>query len=131
MRKQYHFRKSPNGFYAWDVDRLVALSRAFKTVNVSLGAIAELDEDYWFSGSAESPTCRKIAEHCKLISAADLSYPIILCSEGRVMDGMHRVAKALLANRHTIKAVRFETTPEPDYVDVLPQDLSYGESEGS
>lgn len=128
MRKQYHFRKSPNGFYAWDVDRLLTLSRTFEIVDVSLGEIAELDEDYWFAGSFESPTCRKVAEHCKLIGKADLSYPIILCGEGRVMDGMHRVAKALIAKRHTVKAVKFETTPEPDYVDVLPQDLSYGDT---
>ena len=33
-------------------------------------------------------------EHIHLMDAADLAYPIILSSAGRVMDGMHRVAKS-------------------------------------
>ena len=47
---------------------------------------------------------------------ADMSYPIIMDDEGFIMDGWHRVAKALLEGRETIKAVRFENTPAPDYV---------------
>ena len=125
MRKQYHFRKSPNGFYAWDVDRLLDLSNAIEVVDVRLDEIAELDEEYWFAGSIERPTCRKIVEHCALIESADSSYPVILCADGRIMDGMHRVGKALLEGRKTIKAVKFTTTPAPDYVDVMPDDLPY------
>lgn len=125
MRKQYHFRKSQNGFYAWAVDRLLDLSKDLEVVDVPLSEIAELDEDYWFADSSEDPSCRKIVEHCDLINQADLSYPVILCSEGRVMDGMHRIAKALLAERRTVKAVRFITTPEPDYSDVFPNELTY------
>lgn len=41
------------------------------------------------------------------------------------MDGMHRVGKALLEGNKTIKAVRFEETPEPDYIDVKPDELPY------
>lgn len=125
MRKQYHFRKSQAGFYAWDVDRLLDLSKDIEIIDMPLTEIAELDEDYWFAGSSENPTCRKIVEHCDLINKADLSYPVILFSEGRVMDGMHRVARAMLTERSTIKAVKFSTTPEPDYVDVLPAELAY------
>ena len=48
----------------------------------------------------------------------DLKYPIILDDEGYVMDGRHRIAKALLNNKATIKAVRFETMPTPcGYID--------------
>ena len=61
------------------------------------------------------------------MEAADLSFPIILSSDGRVMDGMHRVAKAVLLARSTIKAVQFRDDPEPDYVGVSPDDLPYEE----
>ena len=61
----------------------------------------------------------------RLIKETDLSYPIILSSDGRVMDGMHRVAKALLGGQETIEAVQFSQDPEPDYIDVLPDDLPY------
>jgi hypothetical protein len=60
-----------------------------------------------------------------LIQEVDLSYPIILCSEGRVMDGMHRVAKALYERKEKIIAVQFRETPEPDYEDIYPDALSY------
>ncbi len=54
-----------------------------------------------------------------------MGYPVILSSEGRVMDGMHRIARALLEGRSTIEAVRFEGPLEPDYRNCRPQDLPY------
>jgi hypothetical protein len=57
----------------------------------------------------------------------DLAFPIILSSDGRVMDGMHRVGKALLQNYTEIEAVRFTQDPEPDYIGVQPDDLPYDE----
>jgi len=105
LRKQYHFRPSKNGLYAWDVHRLVKLSKNIEPKYVSLSLIGELNENYWFGGEGEgengnrnSPTCMAIAEHCKLISETDLQYPIILSSNGRVMDGMHRVCKERVNN---------------------------------
>lgn len=122
MRKQFHFRPSQNGFDAWDVHRLIKLSSGLEVRTVPIESIAEIDEDYWFY-TGDKPTCRKLAEHFNLMKAADLSYPIILCSEGRVMDGMHRVTKALSAGKGEIKCVRFKTTPSADYVDVQPPDV--------
>ena len=124
MRKQYHFRPSPNGFYAWDVDRLVKLTSVLVPKTIDLEQISELDDVYWFSGG-ETPSCRRIAEHFKLMLDADLQYPIILCAQGRLMDGMHRVTKALAMGKKTILSVRFDETPEADFVDVQPDDLPY------
>ena len=92
---------------------------------ITLDAIAELDEDFWFHGSNTSVTCRQIAIHARLIEEADLSHPIIMCSNRRVMDGMHRVLKALNAGLKTIDAVVLTKDPDPDYVDVTPEELSY------
>lgn len=125
MRKQYHFRPSQNGYYAWDIDRLIALSKNFGRKEVSLDTIRELDENYWFGGEGDVATCRAIVDHMWLIQEADLSFPIILSSEGRVMDGMHRVAKALYEGKDKISAVQFRETPEPDYEDVYPDELPY------
>jgi len=52
--------------------------------------------------------------HMHQVYEADLSYPIILDEDGYVMDGRHRIAKALFLGLKTIKAVRFERTPLPD-----------------
>ncbi len=67
--------------------------------------------------------------HIQLIEAADLSYPIILSSDGRIMDGMHRVAKAVLLGESHIMAVRFDATPEPDFIGISPEDLDMTSSE--
>lgn len=125
LRKQYHFRPSKNGYYAWDVHRLIALSKNFKPIQVPVDSIQELDENFWFGGENDVATCRKIVNHIRLIEAADLSYPIILASDSRVMDGMHRVAKSLLLGKTEISAVQFRQDPKPDYEDVYPDDLPY------
>jgi hypothetical protein len=46
MRKQYYFRPSDRGYRAWDVDRLVALTRDFPRIQVALSDIRELDEAF-------------------------------------------------------------------------------------
>jgi hypothetical protein len=125
MRKQYHFQPARRGFDAWDVDRLVVLGRDLPVERVALASIDELDTAYWFEGSAEVATVRNVVEHCRLIAEVDLSYPIILGHDGRVMDGMHRVARALLDGRDEIDAVRFTAPLEPDYRDCLPDELPY------
>lgn len=123
MRKQYHFREVDEDTYIWDVHGLVELSQNFKVKNILLSEIKELNEAYWFSDI--HPTTQQIIEHIELINAADLSYPIILCADGRVMDGMHRVAKAKLYHQTYISAVQFEQTPEPDFINVDEADLEY------
>ena len=125
MRKQYHFSPSERGLAAWDIDRLIELSSGLPRRRVALSSIREIDEVYWFDNDDERPTCRRDLLHIRLIEEVDLSHPIILGANGRVMDGMHRVAKALLEGRDEIEAVRFERDPEPDYVGRKPRDLPY------
>jgi len=131
VRKQYHFWRGEQGLDAWDVDRLVELSAALPVHEVPLTDIGDLDTDYWFDGSGEVATVRKIVEHMRLVQAVDTGYPVILGADGRVMDGMHRVARALLEGRPTIAAVQFEVQPEPDYRNCEPADLPYGTGAGA
>ena len=129
LRPQYHFRKSPRGLLAWDVRRLVKLSTDLPIQQVSVSSLAEINENHWYGHDAVEPTCRSIVEHCSLILAADLSYPIILDNTGRVMDGMHRVCRALMESRSHVAAVQFLVDPEPDYVNREPESLPYEEPE--
>ena len=127
MRPQYHFRRSPQGLCAWNVRRLVELSRDLPRGWVPLLAIRELDEPYWSNEGTQILTCREVVDHARLMLDSDLAFPIILSSDGCVMDGMHRVCKALLENRTEIEAVRFVHDPAPDYIGVEPDDLPYDE----
>ena len=61
----------------------------------------------------ESP--KSLAEHMKRVLAVDTDAPVILDEDGFVMDGWHRVARALLDGRATIPAVRFETNPPANW----------------
>jgi hypothetical protein len=123
MRKQYFFRESSEGLLAWDVDRLVQLSRHLPRKRVPLGDIRELDQQCFDEG--KRPTWRDMLEHMKLVDEADLSFPIILSATGAVMDGRHRILKAALRGRTEIDAVQFEHDPKPDHVGVDPDDLPY------
>ena len=125
MRKQYHFWPGERGLDAWDVDRLIELSSALPVREVALDSIDEIDSVYWFDDQIDRPTVRRVVDHLRLIEDVDLSHPIILGVDGRVMDGMHRIAKALLEGRSTISAVRFATHPDPDYRNCRPEDLPY------
>jgi hypothetical protein len=124
MRKQYHFRRNFSGLDAWDVDRLIALVEHEPIEEVRLEDIVEIDTDYWFDHGYQ-PTVRKVVEHCRLIHEVNLDYPIVIDPDGRVMDGMHRVARSLLEGRATIMARRLPRLPEPDYRNTQPDELSY------
>lgn len=123
MRKQYYFRQSPRGLLAWDVDRLVQLSKTLPRKLIPVSDIRELDEAGF--GEDELPTWRALLAHMRLIEEADLSFPIILSSSGAVMDGMHRVAKAAGQGLKEIAAVQFVVDPEPDHVGLGPAELPY------
>ncbi len=125
MRKQYYFRPTERGFDAWDVHRLVALSATLPVSMVGLEEIHELDTAYWFGPDGRPTTVRDLVRHMELVQRADLGYPVILGAEGQLMDGMHRVARALLEGRTTVVAVRFAEQPDPDFRNVRPEDLEY------
>jgi hypothetical protein len=125
VRKQYHFWPGEDGFDAWDVDRLIELSRNLPVREVELSSIWEVDTAYWFDDETDPPTVRRVVDHVHWIQEVDMSYPIILGYDGRVMDGMHRIARALLEEQETIKAVRFEEHLPPDYQSCHPDSLPY------
>jgi hypothetical protein len=99
----------------WDVARLWRLAQALPVFELPLKALEHyLDRDCWFGG--KTVTTKMVAEHYKKIEQADLSYPIILNEAGGLMDGTHRLVKAWILGHESIRAVKFEKTPQPDIV---------------
>lgn len=97
--------------YFWNVDRLIELSKGLPTIEMDVDSFRELDCAVW---SEEGMTVHQVVEHAKRIRDADLRYPIILNSDGWIMDGCHRLAKAYMLGHKNITAVKFEHDPEPD-----------------
>jgi hypothetical protein len=116
-----HSRVVQGKRFVWFSERLWELARDLPVKDVAIEGLPEFDQNCWF-GDANPPTCREVAHHAKRINDADLAYPIILSSEGYLMDGGHRIAKAWLLGMQEINAVQFSVDPEPDYV--LEPDVS-------
>ena len=126
IRVQYHLRRTETGIDAWNVQKLIALGMDLPIKKIDPRKIAELDENHWyFHDSKLVPSPRSVIEHIRLVQDCDLDHPIILDHNGRVMDGMHRICKALLKNAPAVPAVQFTVDPEPDFIDCSPEDLPY------
>lgn len=54
---------------------------------------------------------------CKRVRECSLEYPIILDDVGQIADGYHRLCKAILEGRETIKAIRLLEMPAPDRIE--------------
>jgi hypothetical protein len=126
VRQQYHIRQVGEDTHVWDVNRLLRLHANVPTQTVALSQVAEIQQAYWFPNT--HPTTADIVEHMRLVEAADLAYPILMDAEGKLMDGMHRVAKALLAGHSHIHAQLLPQTPAPDFINVDVDSLPYDDS---
>lgn len=54
---------------------------------------------------------------CKRVRDCSLDYPIILDEVGQIADGYHRLCKAILEGRKTIKVIRLLEMPAPDRIE--------------
>ena len=128
IRAQYHIRRVGAQTHIWEVRKLVALAASLPVADIPLTAIAEIDEPYWFDATGDVPTCRAVMAHAAQSHGTDLSFPILLCAEGRVMDGMHRIMKAIALGHSTIRARKLPVTPPPDHIDRALSDLPYDDA---
>lgn len=94
------------GHHHWSIARLVTLSSKLEVMDIPLN---HLNVYY----SYENLTLRDMVMHFNAVNDADLNHPIILDEEGELMDGRHRIMKALLTGAKSIKAVRFDINPSP------------------
>lgn len=94
------------GKLSWSVPRLFELARDLPVMDVPL---KHLSVYYIY----EKLTLREMVMHMNAVNAADLTKPIILDEDGELMDGRHRLMKAMLTGAETIKAVRFDENPSP------------------
>ncbi len=98
------------GKHHFSVARLVELSKNFKVITIPLDHLNVYNK-------YENLTLREMAMHINAVNNADLAYPIILDEDGEIMDGRHRIIKAMVTGEKSIKAVRFDENPEPCKID--------------
>lgn len=95
------------GDYKYKVTDLIEVSKNIKSFDLPLQGI-DLSVRPW----GENMTIDSYIYHANRMSKADLKYPIILDNRGYICDGWHRVTKAIIEGRTTIKAVRLTIMPD-------------------
>jgi hypothetical protein len=99
------------GKHSWHVPRLIELVKGLEVMEIPLDHLNVYC-------TYEKMTLRELAGHMVAVNEADLSFPIIMDEDGEIMDGRHRIMKALIEGEKTIKAVRFSENPSPCKVEV-------------
>lgn len=107
-----HKNKFRDGRNVWSVTNLIEQSNDLPVFDLPLCCF-NVAARVW----EPVESAKALAEHMKRVLAVDTSLPVILDEDGFIMDGWHRVARALLDGESTIPAVRFEKTPAADWVD--------------
>jgi hypothetical protein len=85
---------------SYSVARLVDEAKRLKPFDLPLAAL-DLSDRIW-----EGCSIYGLAFHCKKVEEASLDYPIILDWNGAIADGRHRIIRAIIDGKKTIKAVR-------------------------
>lgn len=105
---------------AWDFNEDQSIKVSGKEYNIHAAVTLARDievkelliEDMYIGyRSPCGESLRSFLEHVRLVEVADLSYPILLNEDGFIIDGRHRLSKAILTGRKTIKSKRFEKDP--------------------
>lgn len=99
------------GDYFWKAETLYDFAKAkgYPTINIPLCSL---------NLSVRPFTCDDLTEfifQCKRVKDCTLDYPILLDNKGRIADGYHRLCKAIIMGKETIKAIRLLKMPAPDW----------------
>jgi len=90
---------------------LFAKAKGYPVLDLPLWAVDLTDKAF----SADNLS--QFIFQCKRVQDCSLDYPIILDDCGQIADGYHRVCKAIIEGRETIKAIRLEAMPAPDRIE--------------
>lgn len=104
MKLEYQFIKYDGIEYP--IPNLITASKDFEVFNLEVA--------FLYKGDAVAPdtTLLEFAEHMKLVMKSNLRFPIMLSPLNNLLDGRHRLTKAIYLGNKTIKAVKFETMPK-------------------
>jgi len=94
----------------WRTSTLLKHAEHLKVFDYDIRQIS-LDEPILW----QSNNLRDYVNHFKRTLFANMDYPIILRSDGYVMDGWHRIVRALGSDIYILPAKKFKIDPEPDF----------------
>ncbi len=92
----------------WKALTLIEHSKKFKPFDLPLAGI-DLTRRAWGIDDMDD-----FIHHMNRCKNTSLEHPIILDKYGVIADGIHRVCKAIVLGKSTIKAIRLESMPDHD-----------------
>lgn len=92
----------------WDVPTLIQAYKEQKCIEFDMPLAGVCLENMPFDVNRLSQFLYQVQR----VNNTDLKYPIIITDEGYIADGWHRVCKAILQGKSTIKAVRLKEMPK-------------------
>lgn len=101
-----------DGKKCWSAASLIEAAKSLEPFDLPLCCIYIATDIF-----APVTNAKALAEHIMRVNAVNMDDPVILDADGFIMDGWHRVARALAEGRETIRAVRFEMTPPPHWLE--------------
>jgi hypothetical protein len=123
-------RTYSDGKAIYSVDMMLAYVNTHKhpVVKLPIEPMAwQLEQKVWGDWSPkdvlEKPTLKKHAENAKRIKEADLSYPILVTPKGVIIDGYHRIAKAMQQGQKEIAAQVFDAALMRKFI--LDKDMNF------
>lgn len=93
--------------YIWDIPVLLSFvkEQGYKPFDLPLDGI-DLSSLMWRMDNTQ-----EFITHVKRVNECDDSHPILIDDLGVICDGWHRVVKAIIKGKHTIKAIRLNEMP--------------------
>jgi hypothetical protein len=114
MIKLYESMAVLNG-QKWNAATLVEASKDLEVKEVD-PEVFDLSFDYW--GIKDTTD---FISHVQRLQECDTEHPIILSPRGEVMDGVHRICKAIIEGKK-VKYVKFKSLPHPDGIETQKND---------
>ena len=106
--------KTSNKIWRWKAKTLWEFSQKYDVHDLPVeNFLDELNKDRWFS-NYHTPTVINVARHLTRVLNADLQFPIIVFNNKIVLDGTHRLVKAILLGEKTVRAIVLPELPESD-----------------
>ena len=110
--------------HIWLIHNLHSYCKSFPVQQIDITLLQNnLELNLWFDES-EEPTINAILIHIKRIQNADTNYPIIVGPNYVIMDGLHRLVKAILAEETTIPAICLKNWPMADIINCTQPNVS-------
>ena len=93
----------------WSVARLIKLAEDFPVYEVPVFTFPT-----YFWPWEDEQNLDTFISHVNRVQNSDLDIPLLISPSGGIIDGLHRLCKAVLEKKETIKVKYFKELPSPD-----------------